>query len=189
MVPNLLFFILLLASFTSFGQAKKDWQAGYQLSVLDFQAEAPASSVGQGQTYYLAAHLNFNYAKPNAVTPTPDWNKSVTAFFMPESSWLQQGEGTEILLQYAQMDFDLLELYARKFRQRLYRERHALTNPNLFQQARDGVNTELAKRRVEMQNAAAASDNKGEAFHEQILKEIAALAEFCQECKLDKKNN
>lgn len=51
---------------------------------------------------------------------TKNFNKNVTASFNPSSSWIQQGEGTDFLLSYAQMEFDLLELYARKLRTRLY---------------------------------------------------------------------
>jgi len=179
---------LFLTSFTSFGQAKTEWKEGYQLSVLDFAAEAPKSHEGQGQTYYLAANLDFAYAMNSyEFMLTKNFNKNVTAFFIPANSWLQQGEGTEILLKYAQMDFDLLELYARKFRQRLYEEKNAFSNPNFFQEAHDAVNAELAKRHVEMQNAMAESNSKGAAFHEQVLKEIVVLNEFCKECKPAKK--
>ena len=181
-------FILLFVSFSSFGQVKTEWKEGYKLTVLDFQAEAPNSREGQGQTYYLAANLDFAYAMSNyEFMLTKNFNKNVTAFFMPANSWLQQGEGTEILLKYAQMDFDLLELYARKFRQRLYEEKKALSDPNFFQQAHNDINANMAKRRVAMQNATAESEGQGEAYHEQILKEIAALAEFCKECKPVKK--
>ena len=184
------FFALLLSfiAFTSFSQVRTEWEEGYKLSVLDFQTEAPKNQEGQGQTYYLAANLDFNYARSNSeYMLTKNFNKNVTAFFMPANSWLQQGEGTEILLKYAQMDFDLLELYARKLRQRFHNQKNAFSNPNFFQQAHDEVNAAMVTRRVEMQNAAAESDSKGAAFHEQVLKEIAALAEFCQECKPAKK--
>ncbi|PIQ21091.1 MAG: hypothetical protein COW65_11140 [Cytophagales bacterium CG18_big_fil_WC_8_21_14_2_50_42_9] len=185
---HFLAFILFFTIFTSWGQAKTEWKEGYKLTVLDFQAEPPISREGQGQTYYLAANLDFNYAMSSyEFMLTKNFNKNVTAFFIPANSWLQQGEGTEILLRYAQMDFDLLELYARKFRQRLYAEKNAFSNPNFFQETYNEINAEMNRRHVEMQNAMAESNSKGEAFHAQILKEITALAEYCKECKPTKK--
>jgi len=179
---------LILTAFTGSAQIKTEWKEGYKLSVLDFTAEAPKNREGQGQTYYLAANLDFGYAMSSyEFMLTKNFNKNVTAFFMPANSWLQEGEGTETLLQYAQMDFDLLELYARKFRQRLYEEKNAFSNPNFFQETYNGINAEMASRHVEMQNAVAESDSKGAAFHEQVLKEVAALAEFCKDCKPPKK--
>jgi hypothetical protein len=188
MLRNLLTLLLLISAFTALGQAKTEWKEGYKLSVLDFQAESPKSREGQGQTYYLAANLDFSYAMSNyEFMLTKNFNKFVTAYFIPANSWLQQGEGTEILLKFAQMDFDLLELYARKYRQRLYGEKNAFSKPNFFQQAHEEVNAAMAKRSVEMQNAVSESDGKGEEFHGQILKEISELAEFCKECKPVKK--
>ena len=188
MRPPFLAFILFFTFFTSWGQAKTEWKEGYKLTVLDFQAEAPQNREGQGQTYYLAANLDFNYAMSSyEFMLTKNFNKNVTAYFMPANSWLQQGEGTEILLKYAQMDFDLLELYARKCRQQLYAEKNAFSNPDFFQETYNGINAEMARRRVEMQNAMAESNSKGEAFYVQILKEVASLAEYCKECKPAKK--
>jgi hypothetical protein len=185
----LLTLTLLLIGFTSFSQAKTEWKDGYQLSVLDFRADPPKNREEQGQTYYLAANLDFSYVTSSYESMrTKNFNKFVTAYFIPDSSWLQQGEGTEIMLKYAQMDFDLLELYARKYRKRLFEEKNALSNPGFFQQAHDKIMAEMTKRHREMQNAVAESDAKGAAYHEQILKEIGALAEFCKACKPVKKN-
>lgn len=181
---NILTLALFITAFTSFSQAKKDWVAGYKLSVLDFQAEPPKGREGQGQTFYLAANLDYGYAMSSyEFMQTKNFNSYITAYFFPALSWLQQGEGTEILLRYAQMDFDLIELYARKFRQKLYQEKKALSNPDFFQEAQDKIKAEMAKRHVEILNAASESDAKGDAFHRQILTEISELADFCKECK------
>ena len=182
MYRNLLTLIFLFVAFTAFGQARKEWQEGYKLSVLDFEAEAPKNQEGRGQSYYLAANLDYKKATSSSEPKlAKDLNQYVTAYFIPAQSWLQQGEGTEILLKYAQMDFDLLELYARKYRKRLYNEKIAHVNSHFIQQAQQEVDTAIAKRRGEMLQAVAESDSKAESFHEQVLKEIAELAQFSKE--------
>ena len=167
-----------MIAFTALGQVRKEWQAGYKLSVLDFEAEVPPSQEGQGQNYYLAAHLDYSKLHKHSASVAKNINYSVTAYFIPAQSWLQQGEGTEILLRYAQLDFDLLELYARKYRQRLHKENKTIINPRFLLQVQQEINTALIKRRQEMQNALAESNEKANAFHEQILKEITALIRF-----------
>ena len=183
-------FLMLLLTFPFFssGQAKFEWRDGYKLSVTDFQAEAPTLREGQGQNYNLAANLDFGYQMSNyEFMLTKNFNKNVTTFFIPANSWLQQGEGTETLLKYAQMEFDLMELYARKYRKRLYDEKNAFSNPNFFQEAHAEIMAEMSKRHVQMQNAVSETDSKRDAFHEQILNEITELAEFCKTCKPVKK--
>ena len=182
------FFINILLYSFSYGQTKTEWRDNSKLTVLDFRAEAPKSREGQGQSYYLAGNLDFAYAMSSyEFMLTKNFNKFVTAYYNPDLSWLQQGEGTEVLLKYAQMDFDLLELHARKYRLRLYTEKKALSNPKFFQQAHDEIMADMAKRQMEMHNTIAESAASRDAFHEQVLKEIGELAEFCKECKPAKK--
>ena len=179
---NIITLLLFLTAFGSFGQARTEWKEGYKLSVLDFQAEAPQNRQEQGQTYYLAVNLDFSYGPSHYALKRPkNLNNIVTASFNPGASWLQQGEGTEILLKYAQMDFDLAELYARKYRKRLYAEKDALSNTKLFHKVQKEIKADMATRRLEKQQAEA--DVKGAAFQEQILKEIEYLAEFCKDCE------
>ena len=175
---NILFFPF------SYGQTKMEWKENSRLTVLDFRAEPPNSQEGQGQSYFFAGNLDFAYALSSSeYNLKKNFNQIVTAYYNPDLSWLQQGEGTEVLLKYAQIDFDLLELHARKYRQRLFTNKKALSNPAFFQQAREENKAELARRQVEMENAIAESESKRDAFHEQLLKEISELAEFCKECK------
>jgi hypothetical protein len=185
---NLFTLIFLLVSFISFGQVKTEWKEGYRLTVLDFETEPPVLGEGQGQTYNLASSLDFGYyMNTYEFMLTKNFNKNVTVYFVPANSWLHQGEGTQTLLKYAQTDFDMMELYARKYRQKLYEAKNAFSNPNFFAEVRDEITAEYSKRQVEMHNAVSESDAKAEAFHAQILTEIAALAEFCKTCKPVKK--
>lgn len=180
------FFLIILLFFMSSSlrsQTKSEWKEGYKLSVLDFQSEPPKVRENQNQTYYLAANLDFNNQKSNNKSRQFEHlYKNVTALFYPSESWLQQGEGTETLLKFAQMEFDLLELYARKYRKRVNNDKYAFSNPNFFQRAYKEVMIQKSKRQLELQNAIAESDNKRDAFHDQILKEINELAAFCRDC-------
>ncbi|MGV3586647.1 MAG: hypothetical protein ACO1OF_06580 [Adhaeribacter sp.] len=181
---NLFIISFLFIPFISFGQVKTEWKEGYRLTVLDFEAEPPILREGQAQTYNLASSLDFGYyMNTYEFMLTKNFNKKVSVYFVPSISWLHQGEGTQILLKYAQTDFDMMELYARKYRKKLYDTKNAFSNPNFFSELHDEIRAEYSKRQVEMHNAVAESDAKAEAFHTQILTEIAELAEFCKTCK------
>lgn len=183
MLKNLFTLILLLSAFHTFSQEKTEWREDYKISLADFQAQPPKSR-DMAQSYFLGGNLGFGYAMSNyEFMFTKNFNKHVSAYFTPSNSWLQEGEGTEVLLQYAQMEFDLLELYARKCRNRLYESKSALSNHDFFQQAYDEVTAEMVKRQVEMQDAVLESESKMVAYHQQIRKEISELADFCKECK------
>jgi hypothetical protein len=176
--------ILLLRAINSFSQAKTYWQEEYQLSVLDFQAEVPETPGGQGHNYYLNAHLNFDSnSRTQKAKQSTYINNKVSVYFYPDKSWLQQGEGTETWLKMAQMEFDLLELYARKYRQQLAREKTIYSNPALLGQMQQNLKTRLASHQYEMQRAISESDSKREAFHESIKAEIAGLSAYCRECE------
>jgi hypothetical protein len=176
--------VFVFIAFNTFSQVKTEWREDYKISLSDFQAQPPKSRDNVSQSFYLAGNLDFGYAMSNyEFMLTKNFNKHVAAFFVPANSWIQEGPQTEHLQQYAQMQFDLLELYARKYRKQLYESKGALSNYNFFQQAHDQINAELIKRQVEMQDAALESEDKRAAYHQQIRKEISEMPDFCKECK------
>ncbi|MBC3539253.1 hypothetical protein ACFSC6_07840 [Rufibacter sediminis] len=184
MLRNLFTLILSLIALNTFSQGRTEWKENYTLTLNDFQAQAPKSQQNGSNSFSLAASLDFGYAMSNyEFMLTKNFNNRVTAYFVPASSWLQQGESNERLLQYAQMQFDLLELHARKYRKRLYESKNALSNYDFYQKANDAISTEYMNAGVEMQDAVLESNAKALEYHQKIKKEIAEMAEFCKECK------
>ncbi|MBF9254332.1 hypothetical protein I2I11_13585 [Pontibacter sp. 172403-2] len=182
MIKKLTPFIFLFFAFQAMGQTKVEWQEGRKLAASDFTGQAPETH--SSQSYYLAANLEFGYAMSNyEFMLTKNFNKNVTVYFNPAASWLQEGEDTENLLKYAQMDFDLMELYARKLRKRVYEAKGTFSNYNFFQQAQEEIQAEMAKRQSDMYASTSFDKDKMEAYHQQILTEIAALPDFCKACK------
>lgn len=176
--------VLLLASFNGFSQMKIEWTEDHKISLSDFKAQPPKSRDDVTQSFFLAGNLDYGYAMSSyEFMFTKNFNRNVVAYYNPDNSWLQPGNNTAFLLQYAQMEFDLIELYARKCRKRLYESKSALSNYDFFQQAYDEVTSEMVKRQVEMQDAALASEDSMVEYHQQIRKEIAEMADYCKECK------
>ncbi|WP_026464959.1 hypothetical protein [Adhaeribacter aquaticus] len=183
MLKNVFFVFLLFFALNTYGQEKLEWQENYKLTVLDFKAEPPVNE--PGLTYHLVAKLTFHPALSGATAKKlSDVNSAVTVVFVPEHSWLHEGEGTEILLKYAQMELDLLELYARKYRQQLYNSSLKPLSLPFVKQTQQALLAELETRRVQMQQAGAESDISADKYHQQILREIASLALFCKACRL-----
>ncbi|MDX5480992.1 MAG: hypothetical protein LPK07_04860 [Hymenobacteraceae bacterium] len=186
MIKKFTTLLFLFISLHSFGQSKVEWKEGTKLSLDDFQGQAPAA--GASQNYYLAATLDFAYAMTNAeFMLTKNFNRNVSVYYNPAISWIQDGENTAQLLKYAQMDFDLMELYARKLRKRIYDAKGAFSNYNFYQQAQEEVHADMVKRQSEMYATTYFDDEEMEAYHRQILNEMAELNEFCKECKPAKK--
>jgi hypothetical protein len=190
MLRKIFTLILSLIAFTTYSQGRTEWKENYILTVNDFKAQAPKSRENVSETYSFAASLDFGYAMSNyEFMLTKNFNNRVTAFFVPTNSWIQQGASTELLLEYAQIQFDLLELHARKYRKRLYDSKNALSNYDFYQKANDEVSTEYARAGVEMQDAVMESHAKALEYHQKVKKEIAELADFCKECKPVKAKN
>jgi hypothetical protein len=176
--------ILSLIAFNTYSQGRIEWKENYIITLNDFQAPSPAKQENGPTNFYLAASLDFGYAMSNyEFMLTKNFNSRVSSFFIPTRSWMQQGGETDRLLQFAQMQFDFVELYARKYRKRLYDSKNALSNYDFYQKANDEIQAEYAYAQVDMQNAAYESNEKALAYHQQIKKEIVELADFCKECK------
>ncbi|QNF34048.1 hypothetical protein HUW51_15445 [Adhaeribacter swui] len=181
-------FLLLFVSFSTFAQVKMEWKKDVVLSKSDFKGQAPQNSIAGVQRHYLAANLDFSYAMSNyEFMLTKNFNKFVTASYNPATSWIEEGNKTDLILKMAQLDFDLLELYARKYRQRLYETKNALSANNFFQQAHDELNAEMIKRQADIQALVTDSESNLEEQHDLIKKEVEVLADFCKECKPAKK--
>ena len=95
------------------------------------------------------------------------------------------------LLAFARYEFDLYELYARKFRKRIYEAKGAFSNASFFRPAYDELQRELINR-----HAQAASDTdlgRQDSIlkerHEAVLAEIGQLKAFCRACKPPKQGN
>ncbi len=92
------------------------WNETYKLSWSDFEA---APKVGIDAVALTASGITFNYSSTQSEEKGNTYNTNVEAHFYPEKSWYKPNKATAYILSHEQLHFDIAELYARKFRQRI----------------------------------------------------------------------
>ncbi len=183
--------LLLPIGFSSYGQEKVDWSAGYTMDTSDFRGKVPYMEEDYVQRYYLASQLGFSYQMNSyQFAFTKNFNKYIEVYFKPSSSWIERGEQTDLLLAMASLDFDLAELYARKFRKSIYENKKLVSSTQLFQEEFEKVSNTYSDRRAQMMSEVMASSMPHEtlaSYRQHVNLEILTLEEFCKACKPKKK--
>lgn len=184
--------LLLFATIALTAQTEIHWDGQYQLQQTDFKS--PATEIGSGNLYSVSMPIGveFNIAMSNAQFMfTKNFNCKVSTIFRAESSSMVAPNTSYVpaLVAFANYQFDLAELYARKFRKKLYEEKGTFSNvsfirPIYDQVQRDFMNqitisakeTDMGRKEEEMAQ-----------LHQAVKEEIATLADYCKECKISKK--
>jgi hypothetical protein len=184
--------IIVFSTHILVAQNKIEWDGVYQLKLTDFKS--PASKVGATNTYSLhtAAHMDFSFQMSSAEFMfTKNFNSKVTCIFNRDAASLIAPDSVTALqiLNFARYEFDLSELYARKFRKRLYEGKGAFSDVNFFKPIYDDVQNEFVNRYsvAADETDLGRNDEKLAALHQQVLKELEAFSEFCKTCKPPKK--
>ena len=164
------------------------WDGIRQLELSDFRS--PATQIGGGNSYSLQSAAGFDFAFQMSTGEfmfTKNFNEKVNCTFRPAASVLMAPDSViaRQLLAFARYQFDLNELYARKFRKRLYEEKGAFSDVSFFRPAYDALQQEMAERHAR----AAADTDIGrqeealQALHRDVITEIALLKDYCRTCK------
>jgi len=118
---------------------------------------------------------------------TKNFNNKVKAVFTRNTSYLVANteEQKQQLVAYSQCIFDVTELYARKFRKRLFEEKKAFSNSEFYANVQEELQKELQSRENYIQTATKLGQNTEELtkIRTQVLAEIAELSDYCYDCK------
>lgn len=184
--------VMLLSVMGANAQEPIVWDGIRQLELSDFKS--PATHIGSGNIYSLqggaAFDFLFNMSRGEFMF-AKNFNDKVTCSFKPAASAMMAPDSNTArqLLAFARFEFDLNELYARKFRKRIFEEKGAFSEVSFFRPAFDELQQELAARRTQ---AARDTDiGRDEASMQQrhiaVLSEIDGLKDFCRTCKPPRK--
>jgi hypothetical protein len=189
-----LLFTILFSVFTTFifSQNTIDWSSQYQLQLSDFKS--PATQIGSVNIYSLfsGASLDFSFYMTNAEFMfTKNFNLKVNCSFNRDGASLVAPDSLFAFefLNFARFHFDLTELYARKFRKKLFEEKGAFSDVNFFRPIYDQIQQELITRHSNAVKLTDLGRNKEKLLelHNEVLQEIEVLSEFCKNCKPSKK--
>lgn len=183
-------FILILLSLTIPSQAQMiHWDGQYKLKISDFKS--PATQIGGDVTMlsvYTAAAMDFTFHMTNAEFMfTKNFNSKVSCAFDPLAASMVAPDSASAydLLAFAQFEFDLTELYARKFRKKLYEQKGAFSDVSFFRPIYDENRRELTERLTIAGRQTDVGRNRANLrdLHDAALAEIAELSDFCKTCK------
>ncbi len=186
---------LLVFLFTvAIGSAQNDveWDGLYKVKLSDFQS--PSTQIGGVTTnsLYVAAGMDFSFYMSNAEFMfTKNFNPKVNCTFKRAASALVATDSimANDMLNFAQYEFDLSELYARKFRKRIYEEKGAFSNVTFFRPIFDEIQKEYSERFTQEGKITAIGRKKEKLIelHQAVLKEIEEYSDYCKSCKPLKK--
>lgn len=187
----IIFMTLILIGFHMTAQKQIEWSEEIIINEKSFQGTLPNLTDDNYQEYYFSTSFDFNFQMLSLqFTFTKNFNKYVTAYYVPEFSWMEEGDLTEQLLLMANMDFDLVELFARKFRKKLFEAKNLGSNVNFFSHLHNEINNEYIARNAEIRSRLKTTDNLSDYLvedNDRINAEIQELGEFCKTCKPQKK--
>jgi len=182
--------ILFLAN--SYSQNEINWDGKYQLQLSDFQS--PFTKVGNvnANNFMMFIGAEFNFAMSNIEFMfTKNFNSKINNAFKRGSSSIVavDNESAKAMVDLAQYGFDLSELYARKLRKKIFEEKRTLSDISFLKPIYDENQKELNELIANVSNETnlGTKKDKLKILHEQVLKEIQELSDFCKECKIPKK--
>ena len=169
------------------------WRPDYQLKLSDFAS--PSTEVDSSLTSFSlnsAVNIEFSYFMPRAQFAfTKNFNSDVQAVFNRSASVLvaPNQQYAHQLLDFAQYQFDLSELYARKFRKALHDQKHFFTKGDFYKAIYDKLLAEENDANARVGKESNYGENQAvlKTEHEKVLQELKTLSDYCRTCPPPKK--
>ena len=128
------------------------WQEGQSLNWSDFKNKPDVNNTAVAIT---ASGITFQFSIRQTDTQVIDFSTEVHAHFYPNSSWYKPKKVDSHVLEHEQLHFDITELHARKFRQRI----NALAPSKNLKFQLNSIHTEIKKELKAFQNKYDAETN------------------------------
>ena len=191
-MKKLITIVCILSTLIIYSQNEINWDGKYQLQQSDFQS--PSTQIGNTNIYNLSisSGFEFSFSMSNfEFMLTKNFNSKVSNAFKPKSAALVASdiETAKYLVDFAQFQFNLSELYARILRKRLYEGKKTFSNISFFKPIYDEIQNEYSQRITNASKETEIGKKKAKLklLQDQVLKEIEEMPNFCKECKILKK--
>lgn len=171
-----------------------EWDGKYQLQLSDFKSKVTQIGNVSSNSIQTASGLNFSIQISNVEFMfTKNFNSKVSSTFKRESASIIATDTltAERMVKFAQYEFDLSELYARKLRKDLYVNKGTFSDISFLQPLYDAIQKEY----VEEHGEASKKTNLGQKkdilikLNDDVLIRIQELSDFCKTCKPPKKKS
>ena len=175
--------ILIIGSMNqTFGQSlqqgQKRWSSEQKLTIDDFKIKISDKNNDAVYSQFMISHAigGFDFMKRNL-------NQKIENIFLGNASWIDTTKVSEIQKQidFQQMQFDLAEIHARKFRKRALENKKKIAKGfDIINQINNEIMTEFSESRLELikETEGGQTEEKIEEWKEKIATELKQLYEF-----------
>jgi hypothetical protein len=145
---SLIAILLFLFSAPLIAQNIIEWNENQQLQISDFQSKGTQIGETKVNSIHTASGLDFSLQMSNIEFMfTKDFNSKVSSTFKRDAASIIATDtvNAKHLLDFAQYEFDLSELYARKLRKDLYMNKGAFSDISFLQPLYDAIQKEYVE--------------------------------------------
>ena len=179
--------LLLFTTAQVFGQSLPDgqirWSSNQKLKITDFIIKIGDENSDAIYSQFMISHSigGFDFMKRNL-------NQKIENIFLGNASWIDTTKVTEIQKQinFQQMQFDLAEVYARKFRKRILKDKKKIAKGfDIVNQIHNQIMSEFSERRLALikETHGGQNEDKIAEWKNKIAIELKRLQEFSYENK------
>ena len=182
--------MVFLISHIGFAQEVLEWNPKYKLRLSDFQSSS--TQIGGVSIIQLqnGAQMDFSYQMSNLeFALRKNFNSFAKCVFHTDIATIVANDSATAndLVLFAQYQYDLTELYTRKFRKALFEEKGFFSSTSFFQPIYDRINRELSVRMTEANKNMGMDKEKLAELHQDVIEELASFSEYCFRCKAVKR--
>ena len=137
------------------------WQEDFKLQWSDFKGEPKPQKTVVATT---ASGISFGFSTTKSSNGLEDYSFNITAHFYPDKSWYINKTLSNNVLAHERLHFDITELYARKFRQRII----SFKFTNAINDEMQSIHNTIIKELSELQNKYDTETNHSQDIEKQI---------------------
>lgn len=169
--------VILFPLFLTQDEVTMTWNHDYRLEWSDFSGK-PIE--GTSVVAVTASGITFSFSTKKTSTRLVDYDYIVKADFYPEKSWYSKHRSTDNILNHERLHFDITELFARKFRQRIATTRFTLDISRQMERLHNAINAELEALQNQYDSESNHSQNieKQKEWQAKIILQLNKLANY-----------
>jgi len=159
-------------------EGQKRWNKNQKLTINDFKIKISDENSDAVYSQFMILHAirGFDFMKKNL-------NRKIENIFLGTASWIDTTKVNKIekQIEFQQMQFDISEIYARKFRKRVLQNKKKIKKGfNIISQINNNIITEFSLERLELvkETQGGRDEQKLLEWKEKIASELDDLNEF-----------
>jgi hypothetical protein len=171
-----------------------EWDGKYQLQLSDFQSNATQIGNVKINSIHTASSLDFAFQMSNIEFMfTKNFNSKVNSTFKRDAASIIaiDTNTANYLVNFAQYEFDLSELYARKLRKEIYDQKGTFSDASFLQVLYDAIQKQYTEEHAIASKITDLGQNEKKLLEirTEVLKRIQEYPDFCKSCKPPKKKS